>query len=220
MQRLATAILFLGLLAFLSACGGPANVPTLIPPTDGPSAQASPQQLTAQELQLPAATDAMGSLGNPVPLGMWKTIKQEPSGTVQVALSKAMVADEASKAILKASSFNKAAPDGEQYVAVYVLVQYTNGSKDMPLRFANDTLSVYSSGKVFDEPRDFSIFAPAPTLNAKLLPGMNTGGWIARSVHAGDSNPLLVYNPSVVGAVHPGAIASGIYFSMRPAATQ
>jgi hypothetical protein len=157
-------------------------------PTETPEPTDTPVPTDTPIPPSPTPSPVGLSRSNPAPAG---ELFSAPGWDVQV--QDLVRGDEAWQMIAAANMFNEPAPEGMEYILVYVSVvctyevdeSYNISGFDFDV--TGDALVKRSSGWVV---------APEPALDAELLPGGKAEGWIAFAVAEGEGNLMLILEES------------------------
>ena len=134
----------------------------------------------------PAASEEAGQArANPVPLGQVVSADQWDFQVLEVFRG-----DEAWDALLTASEWNDPPPDGFEYVLVKIAAERTGDTEAESIGMSYFDITG-SKAVLYEAPW---LTNPDPELNAELLPGGTTEGWLSFAVQEGEENLILVYD--------------------------
>jgi hypothetical protein len=137
----------------------------------------------------PTGPTASGEAGqtraNPVPLGQVVSANQWDFQVLEV-----LRGDEAWDALLTASEWNDPPPDGFEYVLVKIAAERTGDTEAKSISTTYFDITG-SKAVLYEAPW---LTNPDPELNAELLPGGTTEGWLSFAVQEGEENLILVYD--------------------------
>lgn len=145
-----------------------------------------PQTAAGPTVEPPVAGEEMGQTrANPVPLGQVTSAAQWDIQVLEV-----LRGDEAWDALLAASEWNDPPTAGFEYVLVKIAAERTGDNEAKEIGSAD-----------FDITGDKAVLYIAPwlpnldpELDAELLPGGTTEGWLSFTVQEGEENLILVYD--------------------------
>jgi len=137
----------------------------------------------------PTGLAASGKAGqtraDPVPLGQVASADQWDFQVLEVSRGA-----EAWDALLAASEWNDPPPDGFEYVLVKIAAERTG--EDEAKSIGTSYFDITGSKAVLYETP--WLTNPDPELDAELLPGGATEGWLSFAVQEGEENLILVYD--------------------------
>jgi hypothetical protein len=134
----------------------------------------------------PAAGGGVGQTrANPVPLG---EVGSAAQWNIQVL--EMQRGDDAWDALFTASEWNDPAPEGFEYVLVKVSAMRTGDNESKTI--GSIDFAITGSEAVLHEM--VYLTNPEPELDAELLPGGTTEGWLSFAVWQGEDNLILVYD--------------------------
>jgi hypothetical protein len=134
----------------------------------------------------PVATgDAGTSRANPIPLGAVGSAAQW-----DIQVMEMLRGDDAWEALLAASSWNDPPAEGYEYVLVKIAAERTGDNETKEIGSVD--FEITGSGAVLHEAP--WLTNPDPELDAELLPGGSTEGWLSFTFWEGEENLILVYD--------------------------
>lgn len=193
MSRSLKEPVFLALLVSMvmaMACGGsaPENTPTELPtiaPTEEPTTPAT---------ENPTTTEAPAQAGNSpdAPLPLTETLVT-PDWEIQVL--EVLRGDAAMPLLEQASPFNRSHEDPNmEYVLVRLHVKYV-GTDAVKHIYGKIFRSLGSAGEMYKAVSFIDVEAPAPKLEADLIPGGETEGWVVIQIGKEETGMILVVWP-------------------------
>jgi hypothetical protein len=168
----------------------------------GTKFRASPGQ--AGQTAVVARAQAGESRAEPLALNT-----EAPAGPLRIAVTQAIVGDDANQKVLAASDRNQPPSEGLSYALASVRI-VNDGAKLVGIDH-DDFGFTTSAGRVR---RSLGIVPPSPPLAARLNPGEQTEGWVAGIVEAGDPNAVLIFNSRTLGGTWANR-----FFALLPGAT-
>lgn len=134
----------------------------------------------------PAATAGVGaSRANPVPLGETASAAQW-----DIQIMEVLRGDEAWDAALAASEWNDPPAEGFEYVLVRIAAERTGASEAKEIGVVDFDITG-AEAAVYEIPW---LTNPEPELDAELLPGGTTEGWLSFTVREGETDLILIYD--------------------------
>lgn len=134
----------------------------------------------------PAASGDVGQTrANPVSLGEMASAAQWDLQVLEV-----LRGDEAWDALLTASEWNDPPPDGSEYVLVKIAAGRTGDNEAKRIGMSDFDITG-SEAVLYQVPW---LTSPDPKLDAELLPGGTTEGWLSFAVREGEENLILIYD--------------------------
>jgi len=130
---------------------------------------------------------------------------------IKIAVQEVVRGEEAWDLIKAASSSNKPAEAGFEYVLARIHFEYYARTKPGTCghELKGDQFASYSSdGKKYSSAS--SVVPPAPELSGRVFSGESLDGWVVFQVPGDDSTPIMAFNPSVSKAI----AAQNIWFQL------
>lgn len=179
------------------AISPPTNTPT---PTYTPAPTATPTR-TPTSTPLPTITPIpsitpsptvdntrVGSLRNPVPLGMNYQLALGKTRNFTVAVISIRRGPDANNRVkVYNNDFLPDIPPSTEFLIVKIGVKYDNGPDGVPLGVNADDFAVISDGKIMPAP---FVQSPSP-FNGNILPGAYSEGELVRLDYADDIAPII-----------------------------
>ncbi len=138
------------------------------------------------------------SQSNPVPLGQSVLWTGRQGEQVRFKLSEFHRGDDAWGRIRDANQFNKPPPPGWDYLLFKVRADFLQSGKPLKMMMADSWFVVVSStGRQYQSFEGPTIVAPEPLFLKEVYVGEFVEGWMAFSMLAGDSRPLLAYGQTI-----------------------
>jgi|FaiFalDrversion2_1042247.scaffolds.fasta_scaffold02656_1 hypothetical protein len=227
-KKIALSLLLIALLVTaLLACGGGATKPTQVgQATNPPAPAATPGQVHPTTVPEPTNTPKPTPVlptATPQPVGFSRSnpyprseLVHAPNWDVQVLEVKR--GEEAWKDIKAANMFNKAAPEGMEYLLVKLRVKSTYADNDehsisgCDFGVTGDRLILYTCDMAM-------VVEPEPKLDARLFTGGEAEGWSAYLVAQGENNLILVVDELLnfdENAIRYIALDEGATISISP----
>ena len=170
-------------------------VASAIPPTGTPTREAT-RMPTATLVPTASSTPTPVPTATPEP-GVSVTRPLPPSSVFvsagwDVRVLEVMRGDTAAQAIHSANQFNKAAPEGHEYVLVRVRVKSVHTDQTSHEIRAGDFRLVGVARTEYSPP---GIVAPEPRLGAEVFAGGEVEGWIVFMVVKDETQLILIWDP-------------------------
>lgn len=189
----------------------PTSVPTATStPTTPPTATSTPiPSSTPTATALPTATPAIGSLSKSVPFGE-SILYTIPEGNIlELSVTKIARGAEALDLVNRNNTILPEKPGkGNEFFTVYVEAKHVTPSEEfqtMPVTYvAGWSVAVNGEMKLPEV-----VLMMENTLNAELLPGAETGGWITFKVPTDSEVTKLRFSMDAVGR-------TSIWFDLNP----
>ena len=171
---------------------------------------------------LPIPTTTYGSLANPFPYNVPAHLYLTSNGDTMyfiLSINKTIRGSMAWNLIQVANQFNKAPPSGMEPILIQLTISDVTGSGTLSLN--NLDFAVVSNGRMTKD-MDYSSFFVSglekfqmdKLSNVTLLAGGNATGWIVSLESVGDTNSLLVFDPSLLLGMNTAS--SSLYFTLPP----
>lgn len=136
----------------------------------------------------PEEAPEIGTRLKPVPLGEPITLESKDGKVVRVTFKEVIRGDMAWTLIYQANRFNDPPSSGNEYVLIWVRLEYLKAPSDKPLTSWDYSFNLVSRGVVFEDPY---VVEPKPALGKELYPGGIDEGWIALEGPKGDENAVV-----------------------------
>jgi hypothetical protein len=143
-----------------------------------------------------ASGDAGQSRANPIPMGQMGSAAQW-----NIQVQEVVRGDEAWDMLLAASDWNDPPIEGFEYVVVKIAAERTGDSAAKEIGLVD--FNITGAENVLHQP--VYVTDPEPALDAELLPGGTTEGWLSFAVWEGEENLILVYDEPIYFALAEGA---------------
>jgi hypothetical protein len=175
--------------------------PTLLPtPTIAPVPTLRP--LPTRVLSAPTLTPPPNVPGytrsNPIPLGKSAIWTGQDSEQIEFTLLQFFRGQDAWNRIKSANQFNKPAPSGAEYMLFKVRARLVKAGKESSVMLGDAYFVVVTSdGKEAQTFKGQTVVPPDPPFLGRIYANGSLEGWIAFTVTAGDSHPLLAYGQAI-----------------------
>ncbi len=156
---------------------------------------------TQARILLPTNTPRISagySQSNPIPLGQSVLWTGRQGEQVRFKLIEFHRGDDAWTRIRYANRYNQVPPPGWEYLLFKVRADVLDAGKPLSMMMADSWFVVVSStGRQFQSYEGPTIVPPDPLFLKKVFVGDFVEGWMAFSILAGDSRPLLAFGQTI-----------------------
>ena len=164
---------------------------------------------TSENTLAPEATPTVevGTRANPVPFGIPHPVVFNNDIVFTLTITKTIRGQEAFNVIYSANMYNDPAPEGQEYILYYGIVNYlTSNNPDKILEISDSNFKSISNNQIIDYPW---LVLPKPEFNLKLFQGGLGEGYFALLVYKDDPSPLISLGANIYDN------ANRIYFSIQ-----